>query len=89
MSNTERVNFGSKLGAILATAGSAVGLGNVWRFPYMAGRNGGGIYSDLFWMRFDTGFAMYAMLNLLGRHGVSNKYRAFILRFLVEVHGSI
>lgn len=30
----ERVNFGSRLGAILAAAGSAVGLGNVWRFPY-------------------------------------------------------
>ena len=33
----ERVNFGSKIGVILATAGSAVGLGNIWRFPYMAG----------------------------------------------------
>ena len=31
-----RASFGSKLGIILATAGSAVGLGNVWRFPYMA-----------------------------------------------------
>lgn len=31
-----RGNFGSKLGVILATAGSAVGLGNIWRFPYMA-----------------------------------------------------
>lgn len=36
MNNEERANFGSKLGVILATAGSAVGLGNVWRFPYMA-----------------------------------------------------
>ena len=34
---TERGNFGSKIGVILATAGSAVGLGNVWRFPCMAG----------------------------------------------------
>ena len=31
----ERAKFGSKIGVILATAGSAVGLGNVWRFPYM------------------------------------------------------
>ena len=30
---TERGNFGSKLGIVLATAGSAVGLGNIWRFP--------------------------------------------------------
>ena len=40
----ERANFGSKLGVILATAGSAVGLGNVWRFPYMAGENGGAVF---------------------------------------------
>ena len=33
-----------KLGVILATAGSAVGLGNVWRFPYMAGENGGAAF---------------------------------------------
>ncbi len=39
-----RGNFGSKLGVILATAGSAVGLGNVWRFPYMAGQNGGAAF---------------------------------------------
>ena len=42
MSLQERANFGSKLGVVLATAGSAVGLGNVWRFPYVAGQNGGG-----------------------------------------------
>ena len=39
-----RGSFGSKLGVILATAGSAVGLGNVWRFPYMAGQNGGAAF---------------------------------------------
>lgn len=36
-----RATFGSKLGVILATVGCAVGLGNIWRFPYMAGSNGG------------------------------------------------
>lgn len=44
MKQTERANFGSKIGVILATAGSAVGLGNVWRFPYMAGENGGAAF---------------------------------------------
>ena len=39
-----RGSFGSKLGVILATAGSAVGLGNVWRFPYMTGQNGGAAF---------------------------------------------
>lgn len=40
----QRENFGSKLGAILAAAGSAVGLGNVWRFPIETGQNGGAAY---------------------------------------------
>lgn len=34
MTRNERANFGSKLGVILASAGSAVGLGNIWRFPF-------------------------------------------------------
>ena len=41
---SERANFKNTLGLILATAGSAVGLGNIWRFPYMAGENGGASY---------------------------------------------
>ena len=40
----ERGNFGSKIGIIFATAGSAVGLGNIWRFPTEAGNNGGGAF---------------------------------------------
>lgn len=42
--NNERGNFGSKIGIVLATAGSAVGLGNVWRFPYMVGEDGGAAF---------------------------------------------
>ena len=40
----KRANFGSKLGIILAAAGSAVGLGNVWRFPTEVGANGGAAF---------------------------------------------
>ncbi len=40
----DRANFGSRLGVILASAGSAVGLGNIWRFPYETGQNGGAAF---------------------------------------------
>ncbi|MBQ9624593.1 MAG: sodium-dependent transporter, partial [Clostridia bacterium] len=42
--NKNRVHWASKLGFLLATAGSAVGLGNLWKFPYMAGLNGGFLF---------------------------------------------
>ncbi len=41
---SERVSFGSRMGAVLAAAGSAVGLGNVWRFPYETGNHGGAAF---------------------------------------------
>ena len=42
--NAERGVFSGKVGYVLATAGSAVGLGNIWRFPYLAAKYGGGIF---------------------------------------------
>ena len=42
--STQRGNWASKLGFILAAAGSAVGLGNIWKFPYVTGKNGGGLF---------------------------------------------
>ncbi|QFF99795.1 sodium-dependent transporter [Psychrobacillus glaciei] len=44
----ERDHFGSKIGFILAAAGSAIGLGAIWMFPYMAGTNGGSVFVILF-----------------------------------------
>ena len=40
----KRNSFSSSLGFVLAAAGSAVGLGNIWRFPYLAAKDGGGLF---------------------------------------------
>ena len=40
----KRESFGSRVGFVLAAAGSAVGLGNLWKFPYIAGKNGGAAF---------------------------------------------
>ena len=42
--NPDRGQWSSQVGFILAAAGSAIGLGNIWRFPYSAGENGGGAF---------------------------------------------
>jgi len=40
----KRESFKSRLGFLLVSAGCAIGIGNVWRFPYVAGQNGGGFF---------------------------------------------
>lgn len=47
----KRENFQSRLGFILVSAGCAIGIGNVWKFPYVAGQNGGGVFV-LFYLLF-------------------------------------
>ena len=44
MNKKDRSNFTGTLGVVMAAAGSAVGLGNIWRFPYLAAKYGGGIF---------------------------------------------
>ncbi len=76
MSN--RGNFGSKLGIVLATAGSAVGLGNIWRFPYMTGQNGGAAFLILYVVCILL-LGLPGMLSefIVGRHGQANAARAY------------
>ena len=74
----ERANFGSKLGVILATAGSAVGLGNVWRFPYMTGENGGAVFILIYIVCvLLLGIPCMVSEFIIGRHGASNTARAY------------
>lgn len=63
-----KAGFGSKLGFILAAAGSAVGLGNIWRFPYLASDNGGGIFLLVYLILAVTfGFALMVTEIAIGR----------------------
>ncbi len=75
---TERSSFSSKLGIVLATAGSAVGLGNVWRFPYMAGENGGAAFI-LLYIGCILMLGLPGMLSefIVGRYAQANAARAF------------
>ena len=76
--NTERASFGSKLGVVLATAGSAVGLGNVWRFPYMAGDNGGAAFIIIYVVCvLLLGIPCMVSEFIIGRHGAANTARAY------------
>ena len=74
----ERANFGSKIGVILATAGSAVGLGNVWRFPYMTGENGGAVFIMIYVICVVLlGIPCMVSEFIVGRHGQANTARAY------------
>lgn len=48
MKHSQRATLGGKLSAVLVAAGSSVGLGNIWRFPYVAGDNGGGAFLAIY-----------------------------------------
>lgn len=64
----EQTGFSSRLGYILAVAGSAVGLGNIWRFPYLAAKYGGGIFLLVYLVLVMTfGYALIISESTLGR----------------------
>ena len=78
MSKLERASFSSKLGVILATAGSAVGLGNIWRFPYMTGQNGGAVFIMIYVICvLLLGIPCMISEFIIGRHGQANTARSF------------
>ena len=68
MTKNNRSSFTGKLGFVLAAAGSAVGLGNLWRFPYLAARHGGGIFLLVYLVLAVTfGFALMIAEIAIGR----------------------
>lgn len=73
-----RGTFGTKLGVILATAGSAVGLGNIWRFPYLAGKDGGAAFIVVYIICvFMLGIPGMIAEFIVGRRAGSNAARAY------------
>ncbi len=78
MKSTTRDNFSSKFGVIAAAAGSAVGLGNIWKFPYEAGQNGGGAFLVLYFFFIITiGLPIMISEFVIGRKTNANAVRAF------------
>ena len=74
----KRGTFGSKLAIILTTAGSAVGLGNIWRFPFMTGQNGGAAFILVYLgCVFLLGIPGMISEFIVGRHSQSNAARAY------------
>lgn len=64
----KRSSFSSRVGFVLAAAGSAVGLGNIWRFPYLAAKYGGGIFLLVYVLLVVTfGFSLMVAEIALGR----------------------
>ena len=75
--NQQRANF-SGIGILLAAAGSAVGLGNIWKFPYITGEYGGGAFLFVY-LGFIIAIGLPVMLAelLIGRRARRNAFGAF------------
>ena len=73
-----RDSFGSRFGAIVAMAGSAVGLGNLWRFPYLVGENGGAAFIIVYiLLSFLICLPIFISEFVIGRRSQKNAYAAF------------
>ena len=75
---SSRGGFGSRIGFVLAAAGSAVGLGNIWRFPYLAAKYGGGIFLLIYVILAVTfGFSLMITEIAIGRKTGSSVIKAY------------
>ena len=74
----KRDSFGSRFGALVAMAGSAVGLGNLWRFPYLIGENGGAAFIIVYViLSFLICLPIFVSEFVIGRRSQKNAYSAF------------
>lgn len=74
----KRDSFGSRFGALVALAGSAVGLGNLWRFPYLVGENGGAAFIIVYIiLSFLICLPIFICEFVVGRRAQENAYSAF------------
>lgn len=78
MAAVSRETFRNRTGVLMAMAGSAIGLGNIWRFPYMLGQNGGAAFILIYILMLLV-LCLPVMISeyLLGRRGNSNPFRCF------------
>lgn len=75
---TKRSSFGGTIGFVLAAAGSAVGLGNIWRFPYLAAKDGGGLFIAIYLILALTfGFALLTTDVAIGRKAKQGPLTAY------------
>ena len=73
-----RDNFGSRFGALVAMAGSAVGLGNLWRFPFLVGENGGAAFIIIYIaLSFLICLPIFVSEFVIGRRSQKNAFAAF------------
>ena len=74
----KRNSFGGTIGFVLAAAGSAVGLGNIWRFPYLAAKDGGGLFIVIYLILALTfGFTLLTTDVAIGRKTKQGPLTAF------------
>ncbi|MBQ6984891.1 MAG: sodium-dependent transporter [Paludibacteraceae bacterium] len=79
MSEHKTTTFSSKIGLIMAAAGSAVGLGNIWKFPYIAGENGGGAFLIVYLICVALfGLPLIMTEFLIGKRSGKSAYGAFL-----------
>lgn len=77
-SHSDRTSFSGSIGFVLAAAGSAVGLGNIWRFPYLAAKDGGGLFLALYIILAITfGFTLLSTELAIGRKTKSSPLTAY------------